>query len=290
MLLAHNNDAVMPHKATKIEFNELGQVVLPAGVVLAPSEDTLLARAYLLQSQEPRRDSEMLKTSIATPDELKAFVGGRSDVMTGDILDAKVAQASAAQLRKPVAVAGDQASKDSGKLVTATKKTSAAVNNLRQESTAASRLADITAKSLLAAQLAATTDSSEAVRLAVDAADTEARVAAADAAAAADALKEAVEDLKAASASRTPATPAPSDRPSRPGYVDTMVTSLAKRVAYGKPEAQPGIEALERLVASGFFTGVVNPGSAGPFVVEGAEINDLRTFLSAKPPKQGARH
>ena len=68
-----------------------------------------------------------------------------------------------------------------------------------------------------------------------------------------------------------------------------MVTSLAKRVADGKPEAQPGIDALERLVASGFFTGVVNPGSGGlPRNVTEDEIADLLVLRNAKPPKQGA--
>ena len=146
-------------------------MVLPAGAV-APSEATLIARAYLLQGQESRRDAdELLNTSIATPDELKAFLGGRSDLTPGDILGAKVAQASAAELREQAKVASEQAkdardkaTKDSGELLRAAKKTSAAVNNLQQESAEASRLADITAKSLAAAQLAATTDSSEAVR------------------------------------------------------------------------------------------------------------------------------
>jgi len=92
----------MPPKVQKLVFDERGGVILPAGA-LAPSEETLLARAYLLQGQEARRDVDQLATtSIATPEELKAFVGGRSDLTPGDILGAKVAQASAAQLREEV--------------------------------------------------------------------------------------------------------------------------------------------------------------------------------------------
>ena len=206
-----------------------------------------------------------------------------------------MAQASVAELREQAKVASEQAkdasdkaAEDSGALLKATKKTSADINNLRQESAAASRLADITAKSLAAAQLTATTDSSEAVRQAVATADSAARAAAADAEAAAAALKVAIEDSKAsatASAGPATATPATPGRTPRPGYVDKMVTSLAKRAQGGTPEAQPGIDALE----SGLFTRVVNPGFGGiPRNVSEDEIANLLVLHAVNPPKRGA--
>ena len=89
-------------KRPPVRFDELGNVILPPGA-LDPSETTLLSRAMVLQGQEARASTDaLLSTSIATPEELMAFVGGRSDLSTADILQAKTVLRSAADLRKEV--------------------------------------------------------------------------------------------------------------------------------------------------------------------------------------------
>jgi len=156
----------MPPKVEKIVFDDRGRVVLPAGA-LAPSEETLLARAHLLQGQEARRDSdELLTSSIATPEELKAFVGGRT-LTPGDILGAKVAQASAAQLREGVAEAALAQ-------VGATN----AVRGQVAAADAAARNAAVAAEKLAQLQLQATTDGTAALADKIE----EARITAEDAA------------------------------------------------------------------------------------------------------------
>jgi len=73
----------MPPKVQKLQFDERGGVSQPTGA-LAPSEETLLALVYLLRGQEARRDvDDLANTSVATPEELRAFVGGRSDLTPG---------------------------------------------------------------------------------------------------------------------------------------------------------------------------------------------------------------
>ena len=89
-------------KRPPVRFDDLGNVILPPGA-LDPSETTLLARAMVLQGQEARASTDaLLNASISTPEELMAFVGGRDDLSTADILQAKTVLRSAADLRKEV--------------------------------------------------------------------------------------------------------------------------------------------------------------------------------------------
>jgi len=273
----------MPPKVEKIVFDDRGRVVLPAGSP-APSEETLLARAHLLQGQEARRDSDKLLTSsIATPEELKAFVGGRT-LTPADILGAKVAQASAAQLREGVAqTAADQVAataQASADQVKAAKKTSAAINNLRQESEAANKLAKVTAERLSQLQIDAIINGSASITKQVAVADTQARKAALEAADVATKLQTAVAAsaggaaaAPASVAAPTPATPAPAPAdptasaspapadPTAPApvlpkiYIQEVRNKLAahNRNFTTDRRVTDGIAAYDQLTASGFW-------------------------------------
>jgi len=218
----------MPPKVQRIQFDERGGVILPAGS-LAPSEETLLARAYLLQGQEARRDVDQLATtSIATPDELKSFVGGRSDLTPGDILGAKVAQASAAQLREGVAQAALVQ-------VGATN----AVRGRVEAADAAARAAAAAAEKLAQLQLQATTDGTAALADKIE----EARITAEDAAEIAE--KQAADLLAAAT---PPGAPMPAKtKAGAPMWFTNLQADVAKAGAKGDPNAADAAKALDQL-------------------------------------------
>ena len=82
----------MPPKSSKIRFDDLGNVIFEEGE-LAPSDAVLQARAMVLQGQEARADSDaVLNTELVTPEQLKAFVGGRNDLSTDALVNVRLAE------------------------------------------------------------------------------------------------------------------------------------------------------------------------------------------------------
>ena len=82
----------MPPKSSKIRFDDLGNVIFEEGE-LAPSDAVLQARAMVLQGQEARADSDaVLNTELVTPEQLKAFVGGRNDLSTEALVNVRLAE------------------------------------------------------------------------------------------------------------------------------------------------------------------------------------------------------
>jgi len=268
----------MPPKVQKIQFDERGRVILPAGA-LAPSEETLLARAHLLQGQEARRDSdELLSSSVATPEELKAFVGGRT-LTPADILGAKVAQASAAQLREGVAqAAADQVAATNAGAQRVTNQVAAAdaaatkgaADQLAEIGELKFKLDDVNA-SIMRAELSAMDSAIDAASAAVRAErmrelyetkaraeqkikDAQAAQAAAAAPAPADPTASATPAPADATAPATPKAPALAKPP--PSYIQTVRDKLVAHNPNFTPDPRvtSGITAYDKLTASGFWS------------------------------------
>ena len=266
----------MPPKVQKLQFDELGHVILPAGA-LAPSEETLLARAYLLQGQEARRDvDELATTSIATPEELKAFVGGRSDLTPGDILGAKVAQASAAQLREGVVQAALAQ-------VGATNNAAQHVKAQVARADGAARVAAAAAEKLAQLQLQATTDGTAALADKIE----EARITAEDAAEIAE--KQAADLLEAV-------TPSGGPKPARATggatlWFTNLQADVAKAGAKGDPNAADAAKALDKLATREIWSTFASPRkranmSADDLALLHVGTASLMCSITALPSKQ----
>ena len=247
----------MPPKVQKLVFDERGRVILPAGA-LAPSEETLLARAHLLQGQEARRDSdELLSSSIATPEELKAFVGGRT-LTPADILGAKVAQASAAQLREGVAQAA----------LLQVAATNAGARDVRLATKMADAAARVAAAQAAIDAAAGHATAPQMAALVQQKAELEQKLKAALAAQAAPAPT-----APAPTAPATPTAPAVAVAPVPAPKVSTGVPDYARKVrgTFKKlikdrgahPDAAEGIDALDELTAGGFWSVLRSPSKRG---------------------------